>query len=302
MLYVLGMDNHLHLRDLTARYASKFLTKTFRSLRTDEAWWKETLILKLFTGNKKKCVRDSIEDLEIRRYLESLPLPAMMADFKNHPLYVLEKDLLKFEAIYPPDIKPIAEFRGHKVLPRSAVHVLQGDLNWIRQARTVKKGEKPYKVVKARPKLAIPKEKRVPLTLDVYGFWQTEPYIPPEVVDGKIPRNEHGNVYMYQPQMVPKGCVHLNLPGIFYIARKLDIEAVQAVTGWEFHGARNVPQIEGCVILKKDEKVLRDAWNEMQQRKRERESKKVEERVWKNWRRLIKGKLLLEKMRSRFVK
>jgi hypothetical protein len=32
-------------------------------------------------------------------------------------------------------------------------------------------------------------------------------------------------------------------------------------------------RIEGCVILKKDEKVLRDAWNEMQQRKRERESK-----------------------------
>ena len=45
------------------------------------------------------------------------------------------------------------------------------------------KGEKPYKVVKARPKLAIPKEKRVPLTLDVYGYWQTEPYIAPEVVD-----------------------------------------------------------------------------------------------------------------------
>lgn len=29
----------------------------------------------------------------------------------------------------------------------------------------------------------IPKEQRVPLTLNVYGYWQTEPYEPPEVED-----------------------------------------------------------------------------------------------------------------------
>lgn len=89
--------------------------------------------------------------------------------------------------------------------------------------------------------MAIPKEKRVPLSLDVYGYWQTMPYVPPKVVNGKIPRNEHGNVYMYQPQMVPDNCVHLKLPGVFNIARKLDIEAVPAVTGWDFRGGRNVP-------------------------------------------------------------
>lgn len=92
----------------------------------------------MFAGNLKTSIKDSREDLKIRRYLESLPMPSVLADFKNHPLYVIEKDLLKFEAIYPPDIKPIAEFRGHKVYSRSAVHVLQGDLNWIRQARTIR--------------------------------------------------------------------------------------------------------------------------------------------------------------------
>lgn len=92
----------------------------------------------MFIGNLKNSIKDAREDLEIRRYLESLPMSTVVADFKNHPLYVLEKDLLKFEAIYPPDIIPIAEIRGHKVYPRSSVHVLQGDLNWIRQARTIK--------------------------------------------------------------------------------------------------------------------------------------------------------------------
>lgn len=53
MLYVFGIDHGLkveiykicldfHVRDLTARYASDYLTKAFRSLRTDENWIKET--------------------------------------------------------------------------------------------------------------------------------------------------------------------------------------------------------------------------------------------------------------------
>lgn len=28
----------------------------------------------------------------------------------------------------------------------------------------------------------------------LYGLWQTEPWEPPPAVDGKVPRNEHGNV------------------------------------------------------------------------------------------------------------
>jgi xeroderma pigmentosum group C-complementing protein len=86
---------------------------------------------------------------------------------------VLEKDLLKFEAIYPRDTKPLGKIRAHGVYPRGSVVTLQGELNWIREARSVKEGEEPYKVVKARPKLAIPVEERVPLFLNTYGYWQT---------------------------------------------------------------------------------------------------------------------------------
>ncbi|KHN71798.1 hypothetical protein Tcan_02064, partial [Toxocara canis] len=53
--------------------------------------------------------------------------------------YVLKKDLLKFEAIYPNDQKPITTLRnGVEVYPRSSVHHLQGSLNWIKQARSIK--------------------------------------------------------------------------------------------------------------------------------------------------------------------
>ncbi|VDM53557.1 unnamed protein product [Angiostrongylus costaricensis] len=50
-------------------------------------------------------------------------------------------------------------------------------------ARSVKEGEKPYKVVKARPKLNVPSEQREQRYLDVFGYWQTEPYRPPKVTN-----------------------------------------------------------------------------------------------------------------------
>lgn len=48
-----------------------------------------------------------------------------------------------------------------------------------------------------------------PLPLELFGIWQTEDYIPPIAVDGKVPRNEYGNVDLFKPCMLPIGTVHL---------------------------------------------------------------------------------------------
>lgn len=45
--------------------------------------------------------------------------------------------------------------------------------------------------------------------LGIYGAWQVEDYIPPPAVDGKVPRNEYGNVELFKPTMLPAGTVHL---------------------------------------------------------------------------------------------
>lgn len=47
------------------------------------------------------------------------------------------------------------------------------------------------------------------LPLELFGVWQTEDYIPPIAVDGKVPRNEYGNVDLFKPCMLPGGTVHL---------------------------------------------------------------------------------------------
>uniref|UniRef100_A0A914HIM9 Uncharacterized protein n=1 Tax=Globodera rostochiensis TaxID=31243 RepID=A0A914HIM9_GLORO len=298
ILYVLSIDTEKGMREIGAKYVGDYLSAAVRKLRTDGEWIGQTMELPALHANEN-CSR--LEDAQIYELLKSKPMPTVLSEFKNHPLYALKKDLLKFDAIYPSDIQPIGYIgkQRHEVFPRSAIHKLEGSLNWIKESRSIKAGEKPYKVVSARPKLNVPKEKREPLTLDLFGYWQTEPYVPPEVTaDGRIPRNEFGNLYMYKEEMLPKGCVHLRLSGIYLVARRMDLEAVPAVVGWEFSGGFNHPILDGCVVLRKDEEVLRSAWQEMVREKAAKMAKRTAERVWKNWRRLIKGKMLLQQMRK----
>ncbi|KIH65548.1 DNA repair protein Rad4 [Ancylostoma duodenale] len=300
VIYVFAIDNEGGVRDVTARYASDFLRPEFRRSRTEQKWIVDTLKKRIIRANRE---RSEQEDLHMRQELVNKPLPTTLSEYKNHPLYVLEKDLLKFEGIYPKpeDQKPLGEVRGHKVYPRSTVYTLQSDKNWIKMARSVKEGEKPYKVVKARANPRIPAEEREQRYLDVFGYWQTEPFRPPKVVDGRIPCNEFGNVYMYQPSMCPIGAVHLRLPGLPSIARRLGgLECVPAVVGWEFNSCSNFPIIEGACVLEKDAPLFVNEWKRLEATREERENKKREERVLGNWRKLIRGILRLHYVKSKF--
>ena len=40
--------------------------------------------------------------------------------------------------------------------------------------------------------------------LELFGEWQTQLYVPEPAVDGKVPRNEYGNVELFKPWMLPK--------------------------------------------------------------------------------------------------
>lgn len=72
--------------------------------------------------------------------------------YKNHPLYVLKRHLLKFQAIYPPDAAVLGFTRNEPVYSRDCVYTLHSRDIWLKQAKVVKLGELPYKIVKARPK------------------------------------------------------------------------------------------------------------------------------------------------------
>ena len=207
LLYVLAVNNQGRVKDVTRRYASNYLTVT-RKARTDESWLAETL--------SPWRDRDSAkEDEELARRSEEAPLPTNVGAFKGHPLYVLQRHLLKFEAIYPPDAPTLGFIRGEGVYARECVQTLQGRTSWLKEGRVVRLGEEPYKVVKARPKWdRMTGAKTSDEPLEVFGNWQTERYIPPVAVGGRVPRNEYGNVELFKPWMLPGGCVHIPINGM----------------------------------------------------------------------------------------
>ncbi|XP_072026463.1 DNA repair protein complementing XP-C cells homolog [Amphiura filiformis] len=291
--YVVAFDNEGSIKDITHRYDSKWMIGT-QKLRVDSEWWQETL-RPFRTRNTR---RDREEDDQLQGKLMNKPLPTTISEYKGHPLYALKRHLLKFEGLYPETAAILGYCRGEAVYARECVHELHTRQTWLKEAKSVRIGEKPYKMVKARPKRNQPMETEP--SLEVFGEWQTEDYEPPIAVDGIVPRNEHGNVELFKECMLPKGTVHMRLVGLNRIARKLEIDCAPAMTGWDFHSGFCHPVLDGYVVCEEYEDLLEDAWHKEQQEIEKKNRKKKEERALKNWKLLIKGVLIRERLNKRF--
>jgi len=87
--------------------------------------------------------------------------------------------------------------------------------------------------------------------LELYGFWQTKMYEPPFAENGRVPRNEFGNVELFQPCMLPIGCVHIKgCPNLNRVCRKLNIDCVAAVVGFDAHGGFSHAVMDGIRLFK----------------------------------------------------
>ncbi|KAI6054653.1 XPC [Marmota monax] len=298
--YVVGIDSDGWVRDVTQRYDPAWMTAT-RKCRVDPEWWAETLR----PYQSPQLERDKKEDSEFQAKHLGQPLPTAIGTYKNHPLYALKRHLLKYEAIYPETAAILGYCRGEAVYSRDCVHTLHSKDTWLKQARVVRLGEVPYKMVKGfsnrarKARLAEP-QLQDHNDLALFGRWQTEEYQPPVAVDGKVPRNEFGNVYLFLPSMMPIGCVQLNLPNLHRVARKLDIDCVQAVTGFDFHGGYSHPVTEGYIVCEEFKDVLLTAWENEQALIEKREKEKREKRALGHWKLLTKGLLIRERLKLRY--
>lgn len=294
--YILAYDNESYVKDVTRRYCSEYMTATIK-LRIDSDWWEDTLEPFL----PPNSVQNKTEEKKLNEMLVNKPLPHTIQGFKNHPLYALKRHLLKFEAIYPPDAPPVGFMRGDPVYARDCVHQLHSRETWLKEARVVRIGEQPYKIVKARPKWdKIAGLLRTDLPLEIFGHWQTEQYEPPIAVGGKVPRNEYGNVELFKPCMLPRGTVHLQLPCLNRIAKKLGIDCSPAVVGFDGHKGSVHPVFDGFVICEEFKDTILAAWDEEQENARKREEEKREKRIYGNWRKLIKGLLIRERIKLKY--
>ncbi|XP_048584375.1 DNA repair protein complementing XP-C cells isoform X2 [Nematostella vectensis] len=228
------------------------------------------------------------------------PLPQSIGEFKNHPLYVLRRHLLKFEAIYPESAATQGFIRGEAVYSRDCVHLLHTREKWMNEALVVKQGETPYKIVKGRAKRNKPVLDGKEPTIELFGRWQTEDYKPPPAVDGKVPRNEYGNVELFKPTMLPPGTRHIKIPGIVKMARKLGIDAAQAVIGFDFHCGFSHPIIDGVVVCEEHVDTLMDAWRQEQEEQKRKKEEKREKRVLGYWKLLVRSLLIRERLKRKY--
>ena len=102
------------------RYASNYHVGA-RKLRTDPAWLDATL--RPFRGSGAEGEEKEKEEMAKKK--EEAPLPTSISQFKGHPLYVLQRHLLKFEAIFPADAPTLGFIKGEPVYARECVKILQ---------------------------------------------------------------------------------------------------------------------------------------------------------------------------------
>ncbi|OAD60084.1 DNA repair protein complementing XP-C cells like protein [Eufriesea mexicana] len=295
VLYVVAWNSEGLVKDVTRRYCSQWLTVT-RKQRVDEKWWLETLSI---WKEKNTAISRAEDEMLLQKELEQ-PLPKTIGECKGHPLYVIQKHLLKFEALYPPECVPLGHIStGDAIYSRHCVHTLCSRETWLKKARVVKPNQEAYKIVKARPKYdKLSGMKIRDSALELFGEWQTMEYEPPVAKDGIVPRNEYGNVDLFKMCMLPKGTVHINR--LYRIARKLNIDCAPAVVGFNFGPMGAVPAIEGYVVCSEYEDTLREAWEAEQIEAAKRAKEKREKRVYGNWKKLIHGLFIRERLAAKY--
>uniref|UniRef100_A0A4Y0BN18 Rad4 beta-hairpin domain-containing protein n=1 Tax=Anopheles funestus TaxID=62324 RepID=A0A4Y0BN18_ANOFN len=296
IVYVLAWNNDGTIKDVSPRYISRLGSKKSK-LRVEDAWLEKAL--RPYRGKRTK--RDLIEDVKFDRLLNKRPFPEQIGEYKNHPKYAIERYLLRNEAIYPPDAPVLGYIREEPIYLRDCVHTLHSRESWLRQAKTVRLYETPYKVVKAKAKYdrftgaAITRQ-----TVELFGEWQVKDYEPPVAKDGLVPRSAYGNVDLFQPCMLPKGTVHLQLPGLNRICRRLRIDCAQAITGFEYRSGGCQAVYDGFVVCEEFRDRVLDEWYQEQVELQEKEDERRRKRIYANWRRLIMGLCIRKKLKDRY--
>jgi len=238
--------------------------------------------------------------------------------YKQSKEYVLERHLKREEALLP-TAKPVKMFRTSKsknsgpvqeepVYLRKDVVQVKSMETWHKQGRAPKPGVTPLKWVPyraattnrrreiAEAEAATGEKVLQPL----YSYDQTDWIIPPPIKDGKIPKNEYGNIDLFVEHMCPKGAVHVPYRGALRVAKRLGIDYAEAVVDFEFGHRMAVPVIQGVVIAEEHyERVMEELARDEAERKR-KEDEKRRKAALSMWRRFIMGMRIVQRIRQEY--
>ncbi|KAF2830899.1 Rad4-domain-containing protein [Ophiobolus disseminans] len=262
LTYAIAFEEDYTSKDVTRRYAKAYSAKT-RKLRVEctphgADWWRRTT---RFFERRRPLDRDQVEDAALARKEASEGVPKNVQDFKDHPVYVLERHLKHNEVIHP--LEPVGKVnvgsgmnpKMESIYRRKNVHVVRSADKWYRMGQDVKDGEQPLKHAKPKkvrqmsigPDMDVD-EQQDEVGAGLYAEFQTQLYIPPPVVRGRVPRNAYGNLDLYVPSMCPPGGTHMRHKLASKAARIVGVDYADAVTGFSFKGRHGTAIVQGVVV------------------------------------------------------
>ncbi|KAH6681217.1 DNA repair protein rhp41 [Plectosphaerella plurivora] len=276
MCYVMAFEEDGTARDVTRRYAKAYTSKT-RRMRIDgvvedgSRWWRKAL--KPF-ARKWPTDLDQIEVNELSAAEMREPMPRNVADFKDHPVYALERHLRRNEVLVPgaqPTGTVGAGSRGplEKIYRRRDVRVARSRDKWYRMGREVKPMELPVKFLPRRANTKTGDyvddgyggDERDAAGTPVFMPEQTEQFRHPPVVGGRVPKNKFGNIDLYVPSMCPPGGVYIADEGDLALAARaayiLGLDYAPALTGFSFQGRQGTAILNGVVVPQEAEEAIR---------------------------------------------
>ncbi|GAO17667.1 hypothetical protein UVI_02002270 [Ustilaginoidea virens] len=308
--YVVAFEADGAARDVTRRYAKAYTAKT-RRLRIETPlddggqWWRTAM--RPFQRPSPTDL-DQIEDNELAGMEAREPMPRNVQDFKNHPVYALERHMRRHEVLVP-DAKPSgtvgAGSRGplEKVFRRKDVRVARTTEKWYRLGRQVKPNEIPAKWLPKKRRLKGPRyrDKDEAHTGDdgvvpIYTTEQTELYEPPPVRNGCVPKNKFGNIDAYVPSMIPKGAVHVAHEHAARAAFIVGVDYAPALTGFLFKGRQGTAVLNGIVVAKEYEAAIRAVMEGMADVEQEMEAERKRLAALRVWRRFLMGLRIRERI------
>lgn len=263
VMYVLGFDRKGGVRDITRRYSCDYNAKLRRRRMTRNAWfaaWYDNFICHSLSRSSRHHLNkvDGFEKEEFFRRDRDEGMPNSVGDFNNHPLYALESQLNRNEVLFPKQScgfirkkgapkqrkvgkKPINDNFTIAVYKREFVHETKSAKAWFLRGRVLKMGEQPMLV---RPGTSKEEEENVRL----YAEFQTEPYSPPSVVDGVVPKNAYGNVDAYVSSMIPIGGSHFTGRFSVQAAKIIGVDFAPAAVGFTFSKGGSSVKTEGVIV------------------------------------------------------
>ncbi|GMH05162.1 hypothetical protein Nepgr_007002 [Nepenthes gracilis] len=258
-------------------------------------------------NNSAIASRSCLEDMELKTRALTEPLPSNQQAYRNHPLYAIAKWLTKYQILHPKG--PVLGFcSGHPVYPRSCVQALHTKERWLHEGLQVRANELPAKVVASNAKqqkgqvalLENSAEVGSGRTVALYGKWQTEPLCLPHAVNGIVPKNERGQVDVWSEKCLPPGTVHLKLPRLVPVAKRLDIDFAPAMVGFDFQNGRSIPVYEGIVVCSEFKDAILEAYGEEEERREEEEKKRDEKQAISRWYQLLSSVVVRQRLNDSY--